>query len=347
MPDSATLHLGIHLTIPMQTTSEKDRRSRITKMQAEMARVIERHTRGVADLATPIPDLALFRRDAPARPVVCMVEPSIVMVAQGAKRLLVGGEGYAYDAERFLITSLDLPANSEVIDASAPKPCVGLVLKLDIRLLAELIAQDLEPPKLERSPRSGIGVGVITGAFLEPIVRLLALLDEPAAIPVLAPLIQREIHYRLLATDQAPRLRQIASVGSQSHRVARAIDWLKIHYTKPLRIEELATRAQMSSSGLHHHFRQLTGMSPLQYQKWMRLNEARRLMLSDGADAATAAFGVGYESPSQFSREYARLFGAPPRRDVEALRPTVGGSASQGATAARHRRPNSAASVAR
>jgi AraC-like DNA-binding protein len=317
----------------MQSPSHKVRRSHIATMQAEMARVIERHTQGVADCATSILDLNLFRREAPARPIVCMVEPSIVMVAQGTKRLLVGGEGYAYDAERFLITSLDLPANSEVVDASASKPCVGLVLKLDIRLLAELIAHDPEPPRPERSPRSGVGVGVITGALLEPIVRLLVLLDEPAAIPVLAPLIQREIHYRLLATDQAPRLRQIVSVGSQSHRVARAIDWLKLNYTKPLRIEELATLAQMSSSGLHHHFRQLTGMSPLQYQKWLRLNEARRLMLSDGTDAATAAFGVGYESPSQFSREYARLFGAPPRRDVEALRPAVGRPALRGAAA--------------
>jgi AraC-like DNA-binding protein len=317
----------------MQSLPQKDSRIRIAKMQAEMAHVIERHTRGVADCATPMPALTLFRREAPARPVVCMVAPSIVMVAQGAKRLLVGGEGYAYDGERFLTTSLDLPANSEVIDASVPKPCVGLVLKLDIRLLAELIAHDPEPPRPERSPRSGVGVGVITGALLEPIVRLVALLDEPAAIPVLAPLIEREIHYRLLATDQAPRLRQIASVGSQSHRVARAIDWLKINYTQPLRIEELATRAQMSTSGLHHHFRQLTGMSPLQYQKWLRLNEARRLMLSDGADAATAAFGVGYESPSQFSREYARLFGAPPRRDVEALRPAVAGPAPSAAAA--------------
>lgn len=153
------------------------------------------------------------------------------------------------------------------------------------------------------------------------IARLIALLDEPAAIPVLAPLILREIQYRLLATDQALRLRQIASVGSQSHRVARAIDWLKVHYAKPLRIEDLAARVQMSISGLHHHSRHLTGMSPLQYQKWLRLNEARRLMLSDGAGAATAAFSVGYESPSQFSREYARLFGAPPRRDVAALKP--------------------------
>lgn len=293
-------------------------------MQSDIARVIERHTRGAADCATPIPELSLFRREAPARPAVCMVEPSIVMVAQGAKRLLVGGEGYAYDAERFLVTSLDLPANSEVLTASALEPCVGLVLKLDIRLLAELIAQAPETPPRERSLRTSVGVGSITLAFLDPVARLLALLDEPAAVPVLAPLIQREIHYRLLATDQAPRLRQIASVGSQSHRVARAIDWLKLHYPEPLRIEDLASRVQMSVSGLHHHFRQLTGMSPLQYQKWLRLNEARRLMLSDGAEAATAGFSVGYESPSQFSREYARLFGAPPRRDIEKLKPQGG-----------------------
>ena len=212
-----------------------------------------------------------------------------------------------------------------------PEPCVGLVLKLDIRLLAELIAQAPEAPPRERSLQTGVGVGAITSALLGPIARLLALLDEPAAIPVLAPLIQREIHYRLLATDQAARLRQITAVGSQSHRVARAIDWLKLHYAEPLRIDELAQRVQMSPSSLHHHFKQLTAMSPLQYQKWLRLNEARRLMLSDGTDAATAAFNVGYESPSQFSREYTRLFGAPPRRDVEALRPAVDGLGPRGA----------------
>jgi AraC-like DNA-binding protein len=304
----------------MLSPAEKASRSRVATVQADIARVIERHTRGLADCTTPVAELGLFRREAPARPVVCMVAPSIVMVAQGTKRLLVGGEGHVYDAERFLLTSLDLPAYSEVVAASLPKPCVGLVLQLDIRLLAELIAQEPEPPPRERSLQGGVGVGSITPAMLEPIARLLALLDEPAAIPVLAPLIQREIHYRLLATDQAPRLRQIVSVGSQSHRVARAIDWLKLHYGEPLRVEHLAARAQMSVSGLHHHFKQLTGMSPLQYQKWLRLNEARRLMLSDGAEAATAAFSVGYESPSQFSREYARLFGAPPRRDVAALR---------------------------
>ncbi len=228
----------------MQSSPERGHRSRIATLQADISAVIERHTRGLADCATPIAELGLFRREAPARPAVCMVEPSIVMVAQGTKRLLVGGEGYVYDAEHFLLTSLDVPANSEVIAASVPNPCVGLVLKLDIRLLAELIAQEPEAPPRERSLQSSVGVGSITAAMLEPIARLLALLDEPAAIPVLAPLIQREIHYRLLATDQAPRLRQIVSVGSQSHRVARAIDWLKIHYAEGLRVENLAVRTR-------------------------------------------------------------------------------------------------------
>jgi AraC-like DNA-binding protein len=293
----------------------------IAPLQTELAGIIERHTVGEVDCQTPIPNLALFRREAPARPTVCLVEPSVVVVAQGAKRLLVGSEGYAYGPERFLMTSLDLPANSEVIQASAHEPCVGLVLKLDIRLLAELIAHGALAPASERSAYQRVGVGPITATLLEPMVRLVRLLDEPAAIAVLAPLIQREIHYRLLESDQSAHLWQIASVGSQSHRIARAIDWLKVNYAQPLRIEDLAARVQMSPSSLHHQFRQLTAMSPLQYQKWLRLNEARRLMLNDGADAASAAFSVGYESPSQFSREYSRLFGAPPRRDVEAMRP--------------------------
>jgi AraC-like DNA-binding protein len=165
-----------------------------------------------------------------------------------------------------------------------------------------------------------MALGTVTPTLLESFNRLTDLLDEPDAIEVLAPLVLREIHYRLLTSDQAGRLRQLASVGSQSHLVARAIDWLKSNYTTPLRIDELAKRVHMSASSLHHHFRQLTAMSPLQYQKWLRLNDARRLMLNDGFDAASAAFKVGYESPSQFSREYARLFGAPPKRDVASLR---------------------------
>ncbi len=154
-------------------------------------------------------------------------------------------------------------------------------------------------------------------------MRLLALLDEPDAIPTLAPMFQREIHYRLLTSDQASRLRQIASVDSQGYKIAKAIDWIKLNYASPLRVEYLAACAQMSTPTFHHHFRQLTAMSPLQYQKWLRLHEAKRLMLNEHLDAADAAFQVGYESPSQFSREYSRLFGAPPKRDIAALRDSV------------------------
>ncbi|QDG55208.1 AraC family transcriptional regulator [Pseudomonas sp. NIBRBAC000502773] len=272
------------------------------------------------DYPMPIPGLGFYRREQPATPVVCMVEPSIVLVAQGEKRLWVGGEGYPYDTARFLVTSLDIPANSEVLVASPNRPCLGLTFKLDLRILAELIAQGELPPTRERAVMKGVGIGVVTGAMLASFARLVELLDEPEAIPVLAPLIQREIHFRLLQSDQAGRLRQICSVDGQGYRIARAIDWLKLNYDVPLRVDELAARVQMSAATFHHHFRQLTAMSPLQYQKWLRLNEARRLMLNEHRDVSSAAFKVGYESPSQFSREYSRLFGVPPKRDMAMLR---------------------------
>nr|WP_033112288.1 AraC family transcriptional regulator [Dickeya dadantii] len=285
-----------------------------------MVEIIGRWTAGQTDCLTPIPNFTLFRRDVPVPPTTCLVEPSIVLVVQGEKQMLVGGEAYPYNTQRFLITSLDLPANSQVDVASPEKPCLGLTMKFDLRIMAELIAQGSLPLPTARVNDRGIGIGTVTPVLIEPFRRMLDLLDEPGSIPVLAPLIEREIHYRLLMSDQAARLWQIASVGSQGHRVARAIDWLKMNYTATLRIDELAAYVQMSTSSLHHYFRQLTAMSPLQYQKWLRLNEARRLMLNEDFDAASAAFDVGYESPSQFSREYTRLFGAPPKRDIEGLR---------------------------
>lgn len=285
-----------------------------------MAQIIGRWTEGVRDRPTPIPNLSFYRREAPAPPAHCMVEPSIVLVVQGAKKMWIGDEAYLYDTSRFLITSLDLPANSEVVTASPEEPCLGLVLKFDLRMLAELISQGILPPPVERSVDRGMGIGTVTPHIIEPFKRLLELLDEPDAIPVLAPLINREIHYRLLMSDQAARLWQIASVGSQSQRVAKAIDWLKVNYASPLRIDELASRVQMSASSFHHHFRKLTAMSPLQYQKWLRLTEAKRLMLNEDLDATSAAFQVGYESPSQFGREYSRLFGMSPKRDIVTLR---------------------------
>lgn len=289
-------------------------------LQQALAQTIGAHISQPGDCATAIAGLGLFRREQPAPPIVCMVEPSIILVAQGEKRLWVGGEGYPYDPSRFLLTSLDLPANSEVLVASPQQPCVGLTLKLDLRMLAELIAQSGLPPSRERSVATSVGIGAATTPLLASFGRLLELLDEPEAIPVLAPLILREIHYRLLMSGQAARLRQITSVDGQGYRIAKAIDWLKLNYATALRVEDLASRVQMSAPTFHHHFRQLTAMSPLQYQKWLRLNEAKRLMLNEHLDVSSAAFKVGYESPSQFSREYSRLFGVPPKRNIEALR---------------------------
>jgi AraC-like DNA-binding protein len=278
-------------------------------------------------LGTAISALSLARRDAPTEPTSYMYEPSLCVIAQGAKRVLLGDDTYVLDVHHFLITSVDLPTVVQIIRASWETPYLELTLKLDRREMAQLLADShLPPPHAQQSSR-GMAIGEVTSPLLVACHRLIDLLAEPQDIPILAPIIQREILYRLLVGDQGARLRQIASAGSQSHRIAQAIDWLKRHYTLPLRIDDLAAHVQMSPSAFHHHFRALTAMSPLQYQKWLRLNEARRLMLTERLEAATAAFQVGYESPSQFSREYRRVFGAPPFRDITSLR-HMAGSAS-------------------
>ncbi|SAT28913.1 AraC family transcriptional regulator [Klebsiella pneumoniae] len=290
----------------------------------ELSRDIAQRTPGTGDFPTAVEGLELFRRNKPAPPVSCLVPPSIVLVADGAKIMWVGGEPYEYNAEKFLITSLDLPASSEILQASTSQPCVGVAYKLDQRVLMELIAQGSLPPVKKRDAGTSVGIGTITDALLEPFCRLLSLLDEPEAIPVLGPLIQREIHYRLLMSDQSDHLRQIAAVDGHGYRIGKAIDWLKTNIASPLRVEELASRVQMSTPSFHHHFRQLAGMSPLRYQKWLRLNEARRLMLNEHYDVTTAAYAVGYESLSHFSREYTRMFGESPKRDITELRKSAG-----------------------
>jgi AraC-like DNA-binding protein len=269
---------------------------------------------------TAIPRLSLFRRTEPTGPISSMYEPSICLISQGAKRVVLGEDSYVYDAHHFLITSMNLPTVVQIIEASLEKPYLGLKLKLDLREVSQLMVDsNLPPPRAQQSGR-GMAIGEITLPLLVAFQRLVDLLAEQKDIPILAPLIQREIIYRLLVGDQGARLRQIASTGSQGHQIAQAVDWLKGNFTRPLRIDDLAKQVNMSTSTLHHHFRALTAMSPLQYQKWLRLNEARRLMLTENQDASTAAFQVGYESPSQFTREYGRLFGTPPLRDITNLR---------------------------
>ena len=274
---------------------------------------------------TAVPGLSLFRRDEPTGPISGMYEPSVCLVAQGAKRVLLGDDTYVYDAHHYLITSVHLPTVVQIIDASKEKPYLGLRLKLDQREISQLMVDsNLPPPRAQQSSR-GMATGEVTLPLLTAFQRLIDLLVELQDIAILAPIIQREIIYRLLVGDQGARLRQIASAGSQSHQIARAIDWLKGNFTRPLRIDDIATQANMSTSTFHHHFRTLTAMSPLQFQKSLRLNEARRLMLAERLDATTAAFQVGYESASQFSREYSRIFGAPPLRDITNLRQTAAG----------------------
>lgn len=269
---------------------------------------------------TEIPGFLLYRKEEPTEPTTAIYAPTVCMIVQGAKRVLLGSDSYTYDQDHFLLTSVDVPTMVQVVKASPAKPGLGMVLQLDMRQISQLVVDaNLPQPRVQPTNRA-MALGKVTLPLLNAFLRLMELLDEPEDIPILAPIIQREIFYRLLIGDQGTRLRQMASAGSPSHQIARAIDWLKDNYTESLRVEDLASHVHMSTSTFHHHFRTMTAMSPLQYQKWLRLNEARRLMLTDSLDAGTAAFHVGYESPSQFSREYSRLFGNSPLRDITNLR---------------------------
>lgn len=284
-----------------------------------LAASIARWTGDQNRLDTPIRGLSLHRWEAPTEPTSYLLAPSLCLIGQGRKRVLLGEEAYVYDAHRFLITSVDLPVVAQIIEASSDRPYLGLTLELDLRAIARLMLDSNLPSPRPPHDRLGIAVSHVSLPLLDAFQRLLDLLDQPKDIPVLAPLIQREIFYRLLVGDQGPRLRQITSAESHSYQIARAIDWLKDNFDKTFRVEELANNVGMSTSTFHKHFHSMTVMSPLQFQKRLRLNEARRLMLTEHLDASTAAFQVGYESPSQFSREYSRLFGASPMRDIKNL----------------------------
>ena len=282
--------------------------------------IIAKWTRNEHRLETSIPGLWLFSADSLGPKMGGLYELSICMVVQGAKQVVLGNDIFVYDAENYLFTSVDLPTIVQITEASPEKPYLGLKLLLDLRELSQLMIDKNLPSPPARKVSRGMTTGKLTSSLSGSFKRLLELLETPEDIPILAPLIKKEIHYRLLTGEEGSYLRQIASAGTLSRQIANAIAWMRKNFSEPLRIEELASLVNMSKSAFHHHFRQLTAMSPLQYQKALRLNEARRLMLTERLDASTAAFNVGYESTSQFSREYSRHFGAPPMRDVTALR---------------------------
>ncbi|MBI4889743.1 MAG: AraC family transcriptional regulator [Acidobacteria bacterium] len=271
-------------------------------------------------LTTPIPGLSFHRRTACSEPCSASYEPSIAVIVQGRKRVELGRNTLIYDSSRYLLTSLDLPIVSHIIEASEAKPWLALLLKLDMSVVRELLGRGEIAPHPALADTPAMATARVTAEFLGACARLVNLLDSPADIPFLSSLIQNEIIYRVLQGEAGARLRSIATLGDQSQRTAKAVAWIKTNYALPLRVDDLAHLAGMGVSTLHHHFRALTAMSPLQYQKQIRLHEARNRMLSGGLDAASAAYEVGYESPSQFSREYCRFFGQPPMRDIRALR---------------------------
>ncbi|GGY20732.1 AraC family transcriptional regulator [Pseudoduganella dura] len=244
----------------------------------------------------------------------------MAVVVQGRKRVTLGRTSFDYGPSHFLLTSLDLPVTSQVIEASLEVPYLCLRLKLDIAMVRELLSRQPDLATRWHNSQPAMTTAETTAEFLDAFCRLIDLQRAPQDIEFMSELIQREIVYRILQSAEGQRLRSIASMGDSGQRTAKAVEWIRDNYRKPLRMETLAHVACMGVSTLHHHFRALTSMTPLQYQKRLRLHEARRLMLMDGHDAASAAFGVGYESASQFNREYSRAFGQPPLRDVRALR---------------------------
>jgi AraC-like DNA-binding protein len=291
----------------------------------ELARRIARRVAedGTAQVA---PGLLFYRFSAPVGPAYAVSQPRFCVIAQGRKEVVLGTERYRYDAARYLLVSAGLPLVGHVIEASKDEPYLALGLTLDPGVVtAVLLESGLAPSRTNGDVRA-VSVSTLDASLLDAVVRLVRLLDSPADYRVLAPLVVREIVYRLLMGDQGDRLRQIAVVDGRVHRIARAIEILGKDRDKALRVADIARQLGVSVSGLHAQFKAVTGMSPLQFHKQLRLQEARRLLLAGETDVARAGYRVGYEDPSHFSREYKRLFGEPPARDVERL---------QGLTAAR------------
>jgi AraC-like DNA-binding protein len=309
-----------------QRISNREQSLQVVEMRRELARKIAAHVPKAGAQATAIPGLTLYRRTAPSPCYPATYEPSLTVFVQGRKRVSLGGTTYLCDESTFLLSALDVPVVSQIVAASEVAPLLSMLLKLDMAMVRGILSQEEFQQPEGSSQGRGIAVGTTTVDLLKPCARLLDLLDAPEDIPFLSNLIQREIVYRLLRGPQGERLGAIATLGDQSQRTAKAVAWLRANYAKPLRLEELAEVARMGMSTLHHHFRALTAMSPLQFQKQLRLQAARERMLIEGLDAASAAFDVGYESASQFNREYKRFFGQPPMRDIKVRR--LAGSAA-------------------
>lgn len=292
----------------------KAEEERTSENRVELAELIASHCKGEGILEAA-EGLALVRLSSPTPPHHGLYSPAICVIAQGAKEVQLGDERYRYDPAHYLICALDVPIISQVVEATPEKPYLSLKLNLDPALVASVSIETSVSPKSDNSVRA-MNVNELHGDLLDAFVRLVRLLEKPADYMAISPMVLREIIYRLLATDEGPRLRQMAVFGGHTNRIAKAVDTLKTKFDQDLRIEDLARDLGMSVSSFHQHFKTATSMSPLQFQKQLRLQEARRLLLFEGFDASSAAERVGYDDASQFSREYKRLFGDPPTRDL-------------------------------
>lgn len=298
--------------MPKNTNAEQ----RNVLLREKLLRHLPRQTR----LEAAVPGLALSRYDQETSAAKCFYSPIVALVAQGFKRSMIGNQEANYGEQQCMVVGVDMPGVFHITEASPDRPFLSLSVKLDRHIISQLIS---EMPSLVPAHGKGRGkssepvvVSEASEELLDAFLRLVDLLDTPERIPVFAPMLLREIHFHLLTGSQGDCLRLFSTGGSQAGQIAKAISWLRDNYVQPLHIEELARRVNMAPSTFHRHFRQVTSLSPLQFQKRLRLYEAERLMLLEGKDAGTAALAVGYESGSQFNREYKRQFGAPPRRDV-------------------------------
>jgi AraC-like DNA-binding protein len=287
----------------------------------EAASIIARFTDADQDSATAIDGFFLSHRTSASAPLHTAQWPCLALVFQGEKRIEVGADGLDYGVGRYLVVSMELPVISRVTLASRRKPLLGIGMAIHEERLRSVMRRcrlDVLPPAARQAPT--VTVASAPTAMLDAVLRLLRLLDEPSAIGALAPLIEEEILFRVLMGPAGPRLASLFQADSASHRISKATRWLRENFAASLRVQELAASVGMSVSSLHHHFQDVAGMTPLQYQKLLRLHEARRLMLVERLEAGSAGHAVGYQSASQFSREYGRLYGRPPARDIDAIR---------------------------
>ena len=294
----------------------------VARMQSGQHELIECIKRSVdADGSLePLPGLSLHRSSMPGEPLHSVYDPVFCVIAQGSKEVFLGSERYLYDAAHYLIVTANLPVVAHVLEAAQERPYLSLRLKLDPLLVSSVMVETGHTALPQHASVRAINVSPLGTDLLDAVVRLIRSLDSPAEARFLAPLITREIVYRLLLGEQCDRLRYIVVQNGHTHHIARAIEWFRREFDQPLPIERVAQELGMSVSSFHHHFKAVTAMSPLQFQKRLRLQEARRLMLGEHLDAASAAYRVGYDDAAHFTREYKSIFGAPPLRDVQRLR---------------------------